>query len=190
MTWYTFFKFVHVAAAIVWVGGAGVSQLYALRALASSDGRRQAEFAGDVEWVGTRFFTPASGIVLLAGIAMMVNADFDWGQLWIVFALVVYAVSFAVGAGFLGPESGRIKKAIEQHGPESPIVRARIVRILAVSRTELVLLAGVVFAMVVKPTTNDTATVAVVAAILAVLALLSLRGLLTSGAGRPAPASD
>ena len=50
-----------------------------------------------------------------------------------------------------GPESGRIGKLVEQHGPEHPEVTSRITRILAVSRVELVLLIAVVFAMVVKP---------------------------------------
>ena len=174
MTWYSFFKFVHVLAVVIWVGGATFVQALSLRVLASTDPRRKAEFAGDAEVVGMRLFVPASLVVLLAGIAMMVNAHFDWGQLWIVFALVVYGFSFATGAGFLGPESGRIKQAIETHGADAPIVTERIRRILVVSRIELVLLFGIVFAMVVKPTTGDAGTVAGAAAVMAVLIALNV----------------
>jgi hypothetical protein len=33
---------------------------------------------------------------------------------------VVIAASIVTGAGFLGPEGGRLAKAIEQHGPAAP----------------------------------------------------------------------
>ncbi len=151
MTWYTFFKSVHVIAAVIWVGGAAVTQLYALRALATNDGKRQAEFAKDAEVIGMRTFTPASLVLFLAAIGMMVNAHWPWGQNWTVLGLVAWGASFVVGAGFLGPESGRLAKLIAEQGPDSPAVTARIRRILMVSRCELVLLLVVIWNMVVKP---------------------------------------
>jgi uncharacterized membrane protein len=151
MTWYTFFKSLHVLAAVVWVGGASVVQLYALRALADRDPHRQATFAKDTEVIGMRTFVPASLVVILAAIGMMVNAHLSWGMDWTVFGLIVFAASFAVGAGFLGPESGRLAKLIEEHGAAHPEVSARIRRILMVSRIELVFLLAVVWNMVVKP---------------------------------------
>src|SRR5207302_3701392 len=96
-------------AAVLWVGGVATVQLYALRALASRDGNRLATFSGDTEWVGTRVFMPASLLLFLAAIGLMVNGHWPWGTLWIDYALVVFAASFATGAGFLGPEPGRIK---------------------------------------------------------------------------------
>jgi uncharacterized membrane protein len=83
---------------------------------------------------------------------MMVNADWSWGQNWIVFGLISFALSFGLGAAFLGPEGGRIAELIEQEGPDSPTVKARIRRILTFSRCELVVLLTVIWAMVVKPT--------------------------------------
>jgi putative copper export protein len=45
MTWYTFFKSVHVITAAIWVGGAAMFLAYAFRILGTGDGRRQAEFS-------------------------------------------------------------------------------------------------------------------------------------------------
>jgi uncharacterized membrane protein len=154
VTWYTFFKSVHVLTAVVWVGGATMIQALALRITRTGDARRQAEFAKDTEVVGTRLFIPTTWILLLAGIAMMINLDWSWHQNWIVFGLVAFALSFAVGAGFLGPEGGRIAAVIEREGPQSPEAQARIRRILLVSRCELVVLIAVIVNMVVKPTGN------------------------------------
>jgi hypothetical protein len=67
------------------------------------------------------------------------------------FGLVIIALSILVGAGYLGPEAGRIAKATERDGVDSPEVQARIQRIFLVSRIELVFLLAVVFDMVVKP---------------------------------------
>jgi uncharacterized membrane protein len=155
VTWYTFFKAVHLAAATIWVGGAFMIQAFAFRIVRSRDAKRQADFAKDAEVIGMRVFIPATWILLLAGIAMMINADWAWDQNWIVFGLVAFAISFVVGAGFLGPEGGRIAALIENEGYESPAALARIRRILLISRCELVVLTTVIWAMVVKPTGND-----------------------------------
>jgi len=154
MTWYTFFKSVHVLAAAVWFGGAMMIQAFAFRITRTGDARRQAEFAKDSEIVGMRVFIPATWLLLLGGIAMMINFHWSWGQNWIVFGLIAWAVSFAVGAGFLGPEGGRIAGVIEREGPESPEAQRRIRRILLISRCELVVLMAVIVNMVVKPVGN------------------------------------
>ena len=154
MTWYTFFKSVHVVAAAVWFGGAAMIQALAFRIVRTGDARRQAEFSKDTEIVGMRVFIPATWILLLAGIAMMINLHWSWGQNWIVFGLIAFALSFAVGAGFLGPEGGRIAAIIEREGPDSPAAQARIRRILTISRCELVILTTVIVNMVVKPSGN------------------------------------
>jgi uncharacterized membrane protein len=154
MTWYTFFKSVHVLAAVIWVGGALMIQAFALRILRTRDARRMAEFAKDSEVIGMRLFIPATWLLLLAAIGMMINLDLSWGQNWIVFSLIAWALSFVVGAGFLGPESGRIAAIIEREGPESPAAQARISRILLISRCEVVILLAVVVNMVVKPVGN------------------------------------
>jgi uncharacterized membrane protein len=154
VTWYTFFKSAHVLTATIWVGGQFMIQAYAVRILRTGDARRQAAFAKDTEFVSTRVFMPATWLLLLAGVGMMVNLNLSWGQNWIVFGLIAFALSFAIGAGFLGPEGGRIAAVIEREGPESPEAQARIRRILLISRCELVVLVTVIINMVVKPVGN------------------------------------
>jgi hypothetical protein len=98
-----------------------------------------------------RVFTPASLLLFLAALGMMINLDWSWGQNWIVLGLIAFGLSFVIGVGFLGPESGRLGELIREHGPDAPIVQARIRRLLTVSRCELVVLLTVVLNMVVKP---------------------------------------
>jgi uncharacterized membrane protein len=153
LTHYNELKFVHVLAAIVWVGGGATAQVYALLAVRTNDPAKVAAFAGDTEFVGTRIFLPAALILLVSGILTVHESSGAWGygQGWVQFGLVVITISILTGAGFLGPESGRIARATKAGGVESAEVQARIRRIFLVSRVELVLLMAVVFDMVVKP---------------------------------------
>jgi uncharacterized membrane protein len=64
---YNALKFVHVLAAVVWVGGACIVQVYAFLALRTEDPGRVASFAADTEFVGMRVFLPSSLILLGSG---------------------------------------------------------------------------------------------------------------------------
>jgi uncharacterized membrane protein len=142
---------VHILAAIVWVGGALITQVYAVRVQADSDPERLIGFARDVEFVGKTMFTPASLVLVVFGFLLVNEGNWDLGQTWLIFALIVFAASFAVGVGFLAPESGRIARALEEFGPTSGEAQRRINRIFLVSRIELLFLLLVVVDMVVKP---------------------------------------
>ena len=117
----------------------------------SGDAQRLAAFASDVEFIGQRLFTSASLVALLLGIWMVIIGPWSFGMTWILFALLVFGGSFFHGAGFIGPESGRIGKLIEAEGPSAAEMQRRIKRIFLLSRIELVFLILAVFDMVVKP---------------------------------------
>jgi uncharacterized membrane protein len=150
VTWYEFALWVHLFGAVIWVGGAVAIQFLALRIMRANDPARLAGFARDAEWIGTRIFLPAALLLLVFGFVLMSEGNWSY-DFWVIFGLVVFALSALTGMAFLGPESGRIGKLIDQHGVEYPEVQARIKRILMLSRIEAVLLVAVVFAMVVKP---------------------------------------
>jgi hypothetical protein len=135
--------------AIVWVGGAVAVQLFALRAQASTEPGRMATLTADAEWIGMKIFMPTSIVLLLMGILMTVDR-WAFEDPWIVIGIIGILFSIGVGAGFLGPESGRLKQLIATKGPSDPEVESRIKRIFLISRIELVVLFVVVFAMVTK----------------------------------------
>jgi uncharacterized membrane protein len=152
---YNSLKFVHVLSAVVWVGGACTLQAFAIRINGTGDGLRMATFAKDAEYVGNRIFLPSSIILLVSGIFTIHESGGGWSydQTWVQIGLAMILVSIAIGAGFLGPEAGRIARAIDTGGVDSPEAKQRINRIFLVSRFELVLLLLVIFDMVVKPGT-------------------------------------
>jgi uncharacterized membrane protein len=150
MTWYELFLWLHVMMAVIWIGGAIMIQAFALRVIAAKDAVRMAGFARDVEFIGMRLFTPASLLLFLTGIALVLDGSWDWGEPFVSLGLLVWLASFLTGVLYLGPEGGRIAKAIDADGPTSPEAQRRIASILRYSRIEIVLLLVVIFMMVVK----------------------------------------
>jgi hypothetical protein len=73
------------------------------------------------------------------GIAMTVNGDLDWGQFWLVFGLVAWAVSTAIGVGFLTPRIKRLNALIAEHGERDPAVQAVVQPILLAARLDIAL---------------------------------------------------
>jgi uncharacterized membrane protein len=149
-SWYQTWKALHVLAAIVWVGGAFMIQLMAFRILKETDSSRIAKFTKDVEFIGMRTFIPSSLVLVILGFVMIHQGHWPY-TFWIVFALVIWALSFVSGAAFLGPESGRIGKLIDERGGVDAEVRSRIERILLHSRIEMMLIALLAMDMILKP---------------------------------------
>ncbi|MGH2790803.1 MAG: DUF2269 family protein [Actinomycetota bacterium] len=148
---YEYLLFIHVLMAVVWVGGAVTLQVMGSRLQKADDPVQMARFAREVEWIGTRIFTPASLLILIVGIFMVLDA-WSFGDLWIVMGLAGFGYSFVNGAFFLGPTSGKTGKMIEERGPEDAEVQSNLEKLFLLSRIELVVLIVVIFAMTVKPT--------------------------------------
>ena len=140
---------IHILSAVIWVGGSFMTQLFAIRTQ-SHGPQAMAVFSKDTEFLGQRTFLPASLILLGTGIWLISRDVFTLDD-WVVYGLIVIGISIVTGAGFLGPESGRLGKLIEERGGEDPEVQRRISRIFLVSRIELVLLVSVVLVMALKP---------------------------------------
>jgi uncharacterized membrane protein len=142
----------HILLSVVWVGSNTAIQIFVIRArLAGPD--RMSYFAREIEWYGTRVLVPTSLILVILGFILLHESSgaYDLGQGWVTFGFVVWLLSFISGAGYLGPESGRLSKLVDERGPEDPEYQRRLSRIFVVSRIELLLLILVVLDMAVKP---------------------------------------
>ena len=142
----------HILLAVIWVGSNTAIQIFVIRAQrAGTD--RLAYFASEIEWYGTRVLIPSSLTLVVLGFLLLHESSgaYDLGQGWVTFGFVVWLLSFIAGAGYLGPESGRLSKLAEERSPDDSEYQRRIARIFVVSRIELLLLVLVVLDMTVKP---------------------------------------
>jgi uncharacterized membrane protein len=143
-------KFFHVLVAVVWVGGAILLQVFAEFAVRSNDSARAAEFSRQAELIGNRLFAPSTLLMLGLGIWLVIVGHWGFGHFWIIYSLVALGVSMAVGAGFLGPQAGKLATMIQAEGLSAPTTQARIRTVRAVGRTDAVLLVSIIFMMVTK----------------------------------------
>lgn len=150
-SWYPIFKWAHVTLVVFWVGGGLMLTVLGLKAERSDDPREIGMVASQAAWVGERFFGPAGGLVLLAGIGMVINGHLGWGHFWIIAGLVGYASTMVVGVGFLTPLAKKVAASMAAHGPEHPETVAVIKRILLVARVDIAVLLLVVADMTLKP---------------------------------------
>ena len=190
MSLYEFLLFVHIAMAVTWVGGAAMMQFFGLRAMRATDPMRLADLGADIEWIGNRVLVPSALLAVVSGVLMVIESEvWGFGDDWIVIGIVLFAITFLAGTAFFGPESGRLGKLVEAEGPTSPAVLAKLKRLLALTRADLMLLFLIIFDMSVKPFWGDASLWIAVLVFAALAALLVRNGLSARLAGAPAPAA-
>ncbi|MGH2597612.1 MAG: DUF2269 family protein [Actinomycetota bacterium] len=150
---YNTLKFVHVLAAITWLGSAVYAQVLATRVLREKDPAHLGVVAKDIGVAGKTLLMPASITVLVFGILLILYSPaWNFGQTWVLVGLGGIVLTIITGAGFLGPGSERLGKLMaEGHSPAEPEIEQRIRKIVGISRIDLVVLIVVVADMVFKP---------------------------------------
>src|SRR3954470_9870480 len=168
MTWYELFLFIHIGGSIVWIGAGFLSLLLAPTYDRESDEVAIKRFLHDQEWLAMKLFVPASLIVVVMGIALVIESDaWTFSYLWIVLGLVGYAATFVTGFFFLRPASEGIGAEMEREGGRlTPELRVRIRKLIVMARVDYVTFALVVLDMVAKPTGDDTGLLVAMALIL------------------------
>ena len=153
--WYGAFKTIHVVFAVIWIGGGFLISALAFIAELEHDLEGRSILARQAAQVSERVFTPSALIVLVMGIAMMLNdtgkVAWDWEDFWVVFGLLGFAATFAIGIGLLSPAAKRMQALVGTAGANSPEVHAEMNRIFLIARADAAILMLVVVDMVAKP---------------------------------------
>jgi uncharacterized membrane protein len=165
---YGILLFLHIAAAIAWIGSGLLLQV-----LIEMANRRRDEptFGALVRYtaeLGLKLFVPASLVVLVFGLALVANGPWTFGQLWVVLGLVGFATTFVTGAFVLKPRADRLAEVTPDDGVLGPEAKVEALRLLALGRLDYVVLGVIVFDMAVKPTGDDVGVLLLMALTVAV----------------------
>jgi len=149
-TLYDWLLFLHIAAAMVWVGGAVL--LGALVTVVRRDREPEAvaRFVASLRFVGPRVLAPATIAVVGLGVWMVLNsAAWSFSQLWVQLATGLFAAAFVIGAAFQSRTAIGADRAA-QLGDHAEALR-QLTRWSWGYRAIVVLLVVAVWDMVFKP---------------------------------------
>ncbi len=165
-------KFVHVCAALIWVGGGFVMVLGGIARARHASAEDQLAHVRTVAFLGTRLFMPASIATLASGVALLFAAGWGW-QPFTVLGLVGIVFTAAYGALLLGPSCAKAAHTAEAWGAVSALPMVR--RIYRLAGFDYAVQFAIIFLMVVKPGWQDVAIFAGLGAVITLAALAAFR---------------
>jgi len=187
MTFYEVILFLHIAAAVMWVGAGMLLFVLGLRADRARDDATIVQVLGYAGSLANIYFIPASLATFAFGLIMTIDA-WAFDQLWIILGLIGYLATFFTGAVLIGPRAEKLGAEMAERGVgPAQIVEGR--KILTIARIDYVVLFLVIFDMAVKPTGDDVGTLIFMAAVLAAGIALTTSRYRNLEAARPEPAT-
>lgn len=175
MSRYDLYLVIHIAAAAIWAGGGFILLLLAQRAEKSHDDAKLEQWMEDGDAV-TKAFIPASLVVLVMGVLMIVDGPWRFDSLWIVLGIVGYAATFVTGVLVMEPWAKRIERVIERDGHFSAEAAMQTRKFLVLARVDTLVVFVVIADMVLKPTAEDVPVLlAMAVVVLAGIALVLTR---------------
>ncbi len=172
MDFASFLKFLHICAALVWVGGGFVMVIGGIARARHASAEDQLAHIRTVAFLGTRLFMPASIATLASGVALLFAAGWGW-QPFTIIGLIGLLFTAVFGALILGPSCERAAKTAADWGAVSALPLLR--RIYRLAAFDYAVQFAVIFLMVVKPGWQDFAVFGGLAAVIALAMLAALR---------------
>jgi uncharacterized membrane protein len=150
MTLYTFLKFLHVLLAIIAVGFNASYGIWLARAARSPE--HELHVLRGIKILDDRFANPAYAFLLVTGISMVAVGNLSLGMFWLATSLVLYGILLILGLGVYTPTLRKQIAMLEVQGPASVEYRRLAQRGTIVGILLAVIVIGIVFLMVTKPT--------------------------------------
>jgi uncharacterized membrane protein len=147
---YSFLKFLHVLLAIIAVGFNASYGIWLARAARAPE--NELHVLRGIKVLDDRFANPAYALLLVTGISMVVVGDLSLATFWLATALVLYGVLIVLGLGVYTPTLRRQIAVLEAQGAASGDYRRLSQRATVVGILLAVIVIGIVFLMVTKPT--------------------------------------
>jgi uncharacterized membrane protein len=146
---YEFLLTVHVLCAVIWVGGAVMMHIFGR--LASKEGpEAQLAFTQKSIRLGGMIFGPLSLILLVAGVLLVNEVGYSYGDPWITIGFVGFLISGVLGIAYYPRAGKQYGDIVAGDGPGSTAAQAIYRRTATVNTVELTILLLVIVAMTTK----------------------------------------
>ena len=152
MTLFQLLLFVHILAAMVWLGGALVGTLIGMLLRASGDAPAMGRFCTAFATVAGPAFGGSGLLVLLTGIGMVASEDYlEFSEPWISIGFAGWFVSMVLGATLVGGTWAKVGRQLTD-GADLATVKPLADKAVLWTWVDLALRTVIVFVMVWRPT--------------------------------------
>jgi uncharacterized membrane protein len=149
MNWYGLLKVVHVLSAIVWMGGGVALTIVLLRLLGTRDRATLGALVPQIARFMASVGGPASGLLLLSGIAMVLVGHMSFKAIWLGLGFAGIIVLGAYGGLVMSKRMTALEEAVKT-GDDATLTQAGA-RVRQSSMILITIMAAVVAVMVLKP---------------------------------------
>jgi len=146
------FRFLHVLAVIVWVGGVLTVNIMQVLVGRGSDRAAQVSLLRLSDLYGRAVIAPAAGLTLLTGIVRVEQIDVGYGTLWVVWGIAAIVASIALGASLIRATNAKLLRLAADAALDDPRWPALLRRAATLYGINLLLLLSALWAMEFKPT--------------------------------------
>ncbi len=147
---YTIVKFFHILLAIIAVGFNASYGFWLARA--AREPEHELHVVRGIKVLDDRFANPGYGLLLITGLLMVRYGGLSLGTLWLKTALIIYAVLALLAILVYTPTLRRQVQLLEAGSGETPEYQRVSQRGTIVGIALAVMVIGIVYLMVVKPT--------------------------------------
>jgi uncharacterized membrane protein len=142
---------IHILCAVIWVGGGVSVHVLGRWTVKRGDPEQIVAFNRDAVKLGIVFYAPLSIVLIIAGVLLVEEVGYGYGDLWITLGFLGWLFSLALGIGFYPRQARKVEAAVTAGGQAAPEAHATIGRILLVNSIEITVLLLVIVDMAVKP---------------------------------------
>ena len=152
MSLYGVLKIVHILAVVIWIGGGAALATIMAQMVKARDRAGLAALLPQAARFGPKVGGPASGLVLLTGIVMVIAGNIGFGTLWVSLGFAGIIVHALYGGLVMRTRSMAFAQAVAAQPPDHDRIARESGRFWMASAIYLLLMSVVIAIMVLKPT--------------------------------------
>jgi hypothetical protein len=174
LTLYSSILFIHVFAALIWLGGGIVMEFLHIRMGPNASNKELKEFFALSTWISPRLFVPAALTTLITGILVVAVGEPRFSDFAVSYALGAVLVAIGLGALGIGPTVKKLETLIDDPSADPAMIHGLKRRLRLVTNFDLAILISILFDVVTDPKWDSYVTMSIIGLFLLAVVIYNL----------------